>query len=146
MLFLAFLLRTPGPRAGVMAPRKPPRSRTKAPALPSFPHRTREASFREGGAARVPHGHPTGKPFRASPAGGGRSGRGGPAAAAAAGRRRRWGGQWARGVARVRRRREAAQSPLPAEGGRPCGAAAQPGPPRAGAAGGRRGRQHERRA
>uniref|UniRef100_H0YPP1 Transcription factor JunB n=1 Tax=Taeniopygia guttata TaxID=59729 RepID=H0YPP1_TAEGU len=43
---------------------------------------------------------PTGKPFRASPAGGGRSGRGGPAAAAAAGRRRRRGGQRARGVAR----------------------------------------------
>lgn len=93
---------------------------------------------------RGPHRHPTGKPFRASPGGGGRSERGGPVAAA--GRRRRRGGQWARGVARVQRRREAAQSPLPAEGGRPREAAAQSGPPRAGAAAGRRGRQHERRA
>ncbi|XP_027759538.1 transcription factor jun-D-like [Empidonax traillii] len=84
------------PRPGWSDAPRNPSARTKAPAAPPLPHRSGGASLRGGGAARAPRGHPTGKAFRASPAGGGRSkeGTGGGS------RRRRRGGQRTRGVAR----------------------------------------------
>ncbi|KAM9586903.1 uncharacterized protein ACIBXB_006609 [Morphnus guianensis] len=112
-------------------PGENPSSRAKPPAVPPLPHRSRRARFR-GEAARVPPRTPHrgntraagGKPFRASPAGGGRSGAGGD--------RRRRGGRAAGPGRGVWPAAPGGGSVPAARRGRPArGAGAQPGPLRA---------------
>lgn len=122
-----------------------PLVRAEVPGSASAPALQTRCEFSGGssaGSSRTPHR--SCKPFRARSAGGGRSGGTGGAgeavAAGGAGRQRAWGVAWSR------RRREAAQSLLPAEGGLPRGAGAQPSPARSAPHRSRRRRRRPARA